>query len=136
MNYTVDDFTPSGNLCYYKDNGEALHQTPLQELFNLRWYSQHLTYESGYDYDDDYFSLSEENWMLQTNWKFIKYVIHIKHSMTPKQLKPKPIDSIIKIKPHEELDIDEGESTKDEEESTKSTELSEANSTYDTSTEL
>ena len=72
LNYTVDDFTPSGNLCYYKDNGEALHQTPLQELFNLRWYSQHLTYESGYDYDDDYFSLSEENWMLQTNWKFIK----------------------------------------------------------------
>ena len=29
--------------------------------------------------------LSEQNWIQQTNWKFIKYVIHRKHSMTPKQ---------------------------------------------------
>ena len=42
LNFTVDDFTPSGNLCYYKDNGEMLHNTPLKELFNLRWYIQHL----------------------------------------------------------------------------------------------
>ena len=48
--------------------------------------------------------------MLQTNWKFIKYVIHNKPSMTPKQLKKKAIKQIIKIKPHEKLDIDEGES--------------------------
>ena len=32
LNYTVDDFTPSGNLCYSNNNGEMLHQTPLQEL--------------------------------------------------------------------------------------------------------
>ena len=36
LNYTSDAFTPSGNLCYFKDNDEILHQTPLQELFNLR----------------------------------------------------------------------------------------------------
>ena len=42
LNYTIDDFTPSGNLCYINENGEILHQTPLQELFNLRWYIQHL----------------------------------------------------------------------------------------------
>ena len=72
LNFTVDDFTPSGNLCYYKDNGEILHQTPLQELFNVRWYIQHLIDESqSDDDDDDEFDnpLSEENWMLQTNWK-------------------------------------------------------------------
>ena len=63
--------------------------------------------------------------MLQTNWKFIEYVIHNKHSMTPKQLKKTPIEPIIKIKPHQPLGIDEGESTKDEEESTTSAQLSE-----------
>ena len=67
LNYTVDDFTPSGNLCDSKDNGEMLHQTPLQELFNLRWYMQHLIDESGYDYYYLYYldnPLSEHNWML------------------------------------------------------------------------
>ena len=44
--------------------------------------------------------LSHENWMKQTNWKFIKYVIHHKHSMTPEQLKKKPFEEIIK-KQHE-----------------------------------
>ena len=83
-NYTIDDFTPSGNLCYFKDNGEILHKKPLQELFNLRWYIQHLLDESQSDDDDNELDnpLSEENWMLQTNWKFIKYVAHNKHSMT------------------------------------------------------
>ena len=42
LNYTIDDFTPSGNLCYINENGDILHQTPLHELFNLRWYIQHL----------------------------------------------------------------------------------------------
>ena len=32
LNYPIDDFTPYGNLCYINDNGEILHQTPLQEL--------------------------------------------------------------------------------------------------------
>ena len=136
LNYTVDDFTASGNLCYYKGNGEILHQTALQELFNLRWYIQHLIDHSGYESDDEFDNqLSEQNWMLQTSWKFIKYVIHNKHSMTPKQLKKKPIKQIIKIKPHETLDTHEGESTKDEEDSTTSTQLSEEHSTFDTPSE-
>ena len=46
LNYTIDDFTPSCDLCYLKENGESLHQTPLQELFNLRWYIQHLIDEN------------------------------------------------------------------------------------------
>ena len=58
LNYTIDDFTLSGNLFYFKDNGEILHQTPLKELFNLK-------------YDDEFDNPpSQENWMLQTNWKF------------------------------------------------------------------
>ena len=71
-NFNVDDFTLSGNLCYSKDNGERLHHTHLQELFNLRWYIQHLIDERGYDDDDDDYldnPLSEDNWMLQTNRK-------------------------------------------------------------------
>ena len=129
MNYTIDDFAPSGNLCYFKENGEILHQTPLQEFFNLRWYIQHLS-------EDDEFEnpLSEENSMLQTNWKLIKYLLHNKHSMTPEQPKKKPIEQIIKIE-HEKLDTEEVESTKDEEEATVSTELSEENSTSGTPTE-
>ena len=51
--------------------------------------------------------------MKQTNWKFIKYVIHHKHSMTPEQLKKKPSKPIIKID-HEQLDTEEVESTKEE----------------------
>ena len=112
------------------------NQTPLQELFNLRWHIQHLIDESQSDDDDDGFDnpLSEDNWMLQANWKFIKYVIHKKHSMTPKQLKKNPIKPIIKVHPNQECDIDEGESSIDEEEFTTSTELSE-HSTSDAPTE-
>ena len=32
LNYTVDDFTPSGNLSYLNEHGEILHQTPLKEV--------------------------------------------------------------------------------------------------------
>ena len=53
LNYTDDDFIPSGKLCYSNDNGEKLHHTPLQELYNLRWYIQHLIDENGYEHDDD-----------------------------------------------------------------------------------
>ena len=48
--------------------------------------------------------------MKQTNWKFIKYVIHHKHSMTPEQLKQRPFDEIIKIG-HEKLDTENGSLT-------------------------
>ena len=54
--------------------------------------------------------------------------------MTPKQLKKNPIRPIIKVKPYQKLDTDEGESVKDEGESTTSTELTE-DSISDTSTE-
>ena len=59
--------------------------------------------------------------MKQTNWKFIKYVIHLRHSMTLEQLKQKPFEEFFK-KQHEKLDSDEGESNEEEEESTTSPE--------------
>ena len=131
LNYTIDDFTLSGNLCYINEHGEILHQTPLNELFNLRWYIQHLMDESENEFENP---LSEENWMKQTNWNFIKYVIYHKHSMTPEQLQRKPFMEIIKIR-QEKLDTEEGESNTDEEESTTSTQISKESVKYDTSTE-
>ena len=59
--------------------------------------------------------LSEENWMKQNSCKFIKYVIHNRHPMSPEQLKQKPFEEIFKNQ-HEKVDTDEGESTKHEEE--------------------
>ena len=56
----------------------------MKELFNLRWYIQHLMDENE---DEAKNPLIEETRIKQTNWKFIKYVIHQKHSMTPEQLK-------------------------------------------------
>ena len=63
--------------------------------------------------------LSEENWMKQNISKFIKYVIHHRHPMTPEQLKQKPFQEIFKNH-HEKVDTDEGESTKVQEEFTTS----------------
>ena len=40
--------------------------------------------------DEDENPHSHQNWMKQTNWKFIKHVTHHRHSMTPEQLKQKP----------------------------------------------
>ena len=108
LNYTIDDYTPSGTLSYLNKHGEILHQTPMKEVFNLRWYIQHLM-----DEDEDESPLNHENWMKPTNWKFIKYVIHHKHSMTPGQLKQKPFKEIFK-KQHEKLDTEEGESNEEE----------------------
>ena len=51
--------------------------------------------------------ISHENWIKQTNWKFTKFVIHHKHSMTPEQLKQKLFEEIFK-KQHEKLDTEEG----------------------------
>ena len=75
--------------------------------------------------------LSEENWMKQNNYKFIEYVIHHRHPMTPEQLKQKPFEEIFKNQ-HEKIDTDEGESTKieEEEEFTTSEELTEEYSTF------
>ena len=78
--------------------------------------------------------VSEENWIKQKIWKFIMYVIHHRHSMTPEQLKQKPFEEIFK-KQHEKLDTEEGESNEEEEVSTRSSENSEQDSESDTSTE-
>ena len=77
--------------------------------------------------------LSESNWILQTNKKFMKYVIFTLQEMTPEQLKQNPIT----VHPKQKLDTDEVESnnTKDEEEVTTSQELSEEHSTSDKHTE-
>ena len=53
--------------------------------------------------------------------------------MTPRQLKRKPFEKIIKIG-YEELDTEEGESKIHEEESTTSTDMSEQDSASDTTT--
>ena len=131
LNYTIDDFTPSGNLSYMNQHGDILHHTPLREVFNLRCYIQHLMDESE---DETQNPLSEENWMKQNNWKFIKYVIHHRHPMTPEQLKQKPFEEIFKIQ-HEKVDTHEGESIEEEEKSTTSSDKSEQNSESDITTE-
>ena len=66
--------------------------------------------------------LSEENWMKQDNCKFIKYVIHHRHPMTPKNQ-------------HQKVDIDEGESIEDKEKSTTSSDKLEQDSESDITTE-
>ena len=127
LNYTIDDFTPSGNLSYMNQHGEILHHTPLREVLNLRCYIQHLMDESQ---DETQNPLSEENWMKQNNWEFIKYVIHHRHPMTPEQLKQKPFEEIFKNQ-HEKVDTQEGESIEEEEKSTTSSDKSEQNSDSD-----
>ena len=122
---------PSGNLSYMNQHGEVLHHTPLREVFNLRCYIQHLMDESQ---DETQNLLSEENCMKQNNWKFIKYVIHHRHPMTPEQLKQKPFEEIFKNL-HEKVDTEEGESNEKEEKSTASSEKSEQDSESGTTTE-
>ena len=78
--------------------------------------------------------LSEENWMKLNNWKFIKYVIHHTHPMTPEQLKQKPFEEIFKNQ-HEKVDTQEGESIEEEEKSTTSSDKSEQDSESDITTE-
>ena len=70
-------------------------------------------------------------------WQIHEYVVFTLHRMTPEQMKMNPIKPIIKVKTNEELDKEEGKSTKDEEESTEtSQELSEEeNATSDIYTE-
>ena len=130
LKYTDEDLIPHsvGYLRFYKENGDSvvkmMSPTPLQELINLRWYIQHLIHESGYLYDDDEsnYPLSEDNWMLQTHGKFMKYVFYTLHRMTPEQMKMNPIKPIIKVKMYVELDTEKGESTKVQHEFTTSEE--------------
>ena len=131
LNYTINDFTPSGNLSYMNQHGDILHHTPLREVFNLRCYIQHLMDQSE---DETQNPLSDENWMKQNNWKFIKYLIHHRHPMTPEHLKQKPFEEIFKNQP-EKVDTEEGESNGEEEKSTTSSEKSEQDSKSDITTE-
>ena len=107
-------------------HGEILHYTPLRDVFNLRWYIQHLMDENE---DEAQNPLSEENWTKQNNCKFIKYVIHHRHPMTPEQLKQKPFEEIFQNQ-HDKVDTEEEESTKVEEEFTSSEELTEEYFTF------
>ena len=85
--YDLNDFTPGGTLCRYKETAEAeetkpMPNTPLKELYNLYRYIQHLILESEFNYDDDEFDnpLDEGNWLMQTRGKYMKFVIY--HSST------------------------------------------------------
>ena len=85
--YDLNDFTPGGTLCHYKEAAEAEEtkhtpNTPLKELYNHYRYIQHLILESKFDYDDDEFDdpLDEGNSLLQTRGKYMKFVIY--HSST------------------------------------------------------
>ena len=92
LEYT-EDFTPTGNLCYYNENDEKLHRELLKEFYNLRWFIQHLIDENEYQYDNDEWTnpLIESNWRFQTNRTFMKYVNFTLKEMTPEQLKQNPI---------------------------------------------
>ena len=92
-------------------HGDILHHTPLREVFNLRCYIQNLMDQSEDETQDP---PSEENWMKQNNWKFIKYLIHHRHPMTPEQLKQNPFEEIFKNQ-HEKVDTEVGESEQDSE---------------------
>ena len=120
LEYTNDDFTPTGNLCYINQNGEKLYRKLTKEFFNLRWYIQHLVDEYEYQYGDNEWTnpLHESNWTYRTNKQFMKYVNFTLKEMTPEQMKMNPIKPIIKVKTNEELDTEEGESNTDEQEST------------------
>ena len=52
-----------GNLSYLNGHGGILNQTPLKEVFNLRWYIQHLMDQNENEAENP---LSEQNWMKQT----------------------------------------------------------------------
>ena len=64
LNYPIDNFTPSGNLCYMNEHGDILPYTQMKKLFNLRWYVQHLMDQTE---DEDENPLSYEDWMNQNN---------------------------------------------------------------------
>ena len=113
LNYPIDDFTPSGNLSYINQHGDILHHTPLREAFNLRCYIQHLMDETE---DQDENPLKYENWIKQNNWKFIKYLVHHRHPMTPEQHKQKPFEEIFKNQ-HEKVSTTSSEESEQDSES-------------------
>ena len=120
LEYTDDDFTTTGKLCYMNENGEKLYRKLMKQFFNLRRYIQHLVDEYEYQYGDNEWTnpLHESNWTYRTNKQFMKYVNFTLKEMTPEQMKIKPIKPITKLNTNEELDTEEGESNTHEQEST------------------
>ena len=97
--YDLNDFTPGGILCCYKETAEAeetklMPNTPLKELYNLYRYIQHLILESEFNYDDDEFDdpLDEGNWLFQTRGKYMKFVIY--HSLLQQNQETLPIKNL------------------------------------------
>ena len=119
LEYTDDDFTPTGKFCYINENGEKLYRKLMKQFYNLRWYIQHLVDEYDYQYGDNEWTnpLHESNWTYRTNKQFMKYVNFTLKEMTPEQMKINPIKPIIKVKTNEVLDTEEGESNTNEQES-------------------
>ena len=137
LEYTDDDFTPTGKLCYINENGEKLYRKLMKEFYNLRWYIQHLVDLHEYQYGDNQWTnpLHESSWTCITNKQFMKYVNFTLKEMTPEQMKMNPITPIVKDNTNEELDTEEGESNTDEQESTKSNEEEEEFTTSEEMTE-
>ena len=132
LEYTDDDFTSTGNLCYINENDEKLYRKLMKEFYNLRWYIQHLVDLHEYQYGDNEWTnpLHESNWTYRTRKQFMKYVNFILKEMTPEQMKMNPIKPIIKVKTNEELDTEEGESNTNEQEFTISNKEEEKYSTF------
>ena len=97
LEYTDDDFTPTGKLCYINENGEKLYRKLMKEFYNLRWYIQHLVDLHEYQYGGNQWTnpLHESSWTYITNKQFMKYVNFMLKEMTPEQMKIKPIKPII-----------------------------------------
>ena len=132
LEYTDDDFTPTGKLCYINENGEKLHRKLMKEFYNLRWYIQHLVDLHEYHYGDNQWTnpLHESSWIYRTNKHFMKYVNFTLKEMTPEQMKINPIKPIIKVRTNDELDKEEGESNTNEQEFTTSNKEEEKYSTF------
>ena len=137
LEYTDDDFTPTGKLCYINENGEKLYRKLMKQFYNLRWYIQHLVDEYEYQYGDNEWTnpLHESNWTYRTNKQLMKYVNFTLKEMTPEQMKINPIKPIITVKTNEELDTEEGESNTHEQETTISNEEEEEFTTSEELTE-
>ena len=132
LEYTDDDFTSTRKFCYINENGEKLHSKLMKELYNLRWYIQHLVDEYEYQYGGNEWtnSLHESNWTYRSNKQFMNNVNFTLKEMTPDQMKINPIKPIIQVKTNEELDTEEGESNTDEHQSTISNKEEDEYSTF------
>ena len=132
LEYTDEDFIPTGKFCYINENGEKLYRKLMKDFYNLRWFIQHLVDQHEYQYGYNQWTnpLHESNWTYITNKQFMNYVNFTLMEMTPQQMKMNPIKPITKVKTNEELDTEEGESNTDEQEATISNKEEEEYSTF------